>query len=297
MYVVQQYIPSVTLSADSVEVGDPLLVYVSAQTGDSLFSRNSVLAFQLTGSGDEHALLHSLSDSSPESSNDTAIVVESMPLDEGVWNVSGILLVDSTHIPLREPLSQLVVRVMDVDTTQSMQDIHKPYDGEFNLLHYWPEGLAVLGALALVVGAIVFARKRAQEPQNEISTPPVDPAAKVLERLNSVKERDLARTASSKTFFSEVSFALREYIEAVFDIPALEQTTDELKHAVQYHPAFTETVFQQLAELGMLADAVKFAKHETTAEQNIKQLQAAYSIAIALQEYVQRQNSQEDKHA
>lgn len=283
----------ISTTTQSVEVGDPLPIRIGSN--DSLLQQTDILGVFAENAHGGTSTFYTIQNGQT-ALDDSTFTVLTMPFDTGSWSLKGVVFGDSAQVIARQP-ALVRVSYMSIDTSESIKDIHAPVEGEFNILHYWPEGLALLLAVVGVVFGALYLRKR---PQPETKVEPakaVDPTKQAFNRLNAVKQENMAAAGQPKYFYSEVTNILREYIELAFEIQALEQTSAELLAAVRHHPAFQERSLLQLQKLCEVADAVKFAKHHTTTEVNEQQLQSAYSIVLALSEYVQhRANTSETTH-
>lgn len=141
--------------------------------------------------------------------------------------------------------------------TQSLRDIKPPLDIPQNLLPYILLGGLIL---AVIIGMVwLYIRKRHQtlplSPVEEVNTQP--PHEIALEQLK------ILETASydMETYHIRISFVIREYIEARFQIPALELTTTGILHQMtreQIGDLYVERIQQFLAN----CDKVKFTKYQ-----------------------------------
>ncbi len=140
---------------------------------------------------------------------------------------------------------------------QNLRDIKPPLDIPPNLLPY----ILLSGLiLAAIFGAIwIYLRKRRKSkvstPTEEVITRP--PHEIALEQLK------ILETASydMKTYYTQISFIIREYIAARFRIPALELTTAGLLQQMtreQIGDLYVERIRLFLAN----CDQVKFTKHQ-----------------------------------
>ncbi len=141
--------------------------------------------------------------------------------------------------------------------TQNLRDIKPPLDVPQNLLPYILLGGLIL---AVIVGIVwLYIRKRHQilppPPVEEINTrPPHEIAFEQLKILETTPY-------DMKTYHTKISFVIREYIAARFQIPALELTTTEILHQMtreQISDFYIERIQQFLAN----CDRVKFTKYQ-----------------------------------
>ena len=128
-------------------------------------------------------------------------------------------------------------------------------------------GLALLAA-ALIWLLVRWIRLRRQNRdffgKPVVKDPPHIVALRSLEKTRSQK---LWQTGKQKQFYTQVTDALRQYIAARYEVPALEQTSAEMFQDLEdkaIDPALTDS----LKELFTTADFVKFAKHAATDQEN-----------------------------
>ncbi len=133
--------------------------------------------------------------------------------------------------------------------------------GPIAIPYWWiPLAVAAGAALAIALGYAVYRYvKRARRARVK------SPSEVALERIDGAKA-SLA-TTSSAAFSSEVSDAVRAYLEAEFDLRATRQTTEEFLHglvlndttAVATHRAELEAFLEQ-------CDLAKFARLTVSSE-------------------------------
>ena len=128
-------------------------------------------------------------------------------------------------------------------------------------------GLALLAA-ALIWLLVRWIRLRRQNRdffgKPVVKDPPHIVALRSLEKTRSQK---LWQTGKQKQFYTQVTDALRQYIAARYEVPALEQTSAEMFQDLEdkaIDPALTDS----LKDLFTTADFVKFAKHAATDQEN-----------------------------
>jgi hypothetical protein len=160
----------------------------------------------------------------------------------------------------------LHVHSMAIDTTRGLTDIKMPYDAPVTLKEVTPY---ILGAI--LIGAILFLilysikRKKKNQPLFKLPVKPKEPPHVIaLRELDRIKGEKIWQKEKTKQYYSEVTGVLRNYIEDRFDIPAMEQTTDEILNSFKYRKDLLgEKAYQNLGQILTLADLVKFAKYKT----------------------------------
>lgn len=122
--------------------------------------------------------------------------------------------------------------------------------------------------VAVVLCAVLLAlwiRRRRRRPHLVPIVPPKPPHEVALAALTALEQARLPASGRIKEHYVRLSEILRRYLEnpSTFDIPALEQTTDEIRTDLTAR-AFAEEIVKRVVDLCDEADLVKFAKHEPT---------------------------------
>jgi Ca-activated chloride channel family protein len=123
-----------------------------------------------------------------------------------------------------------------------------------------------LGLLALL--AVIYALRRWYKNRNKVveappAPPPPKPAHLVAkEKLQNLEASDLLGRGQVNAYQTELTYILREYLEARYAIPALESTSDEIIQAMKSQDALPEGWTLRLRKMLETADLVKFAKAE-----------------------------------
>ena len=163
----------------------------------------------------------------------------------------------------------LAVNTIPIDTAT-----FQPYDikGQIRYPLTFKEVIPWVG-LTLLVAALIWLlvrwiRLRGQNRdffgKPVVKDPPHIVALRSLEKTRSQK---LWQTGKQKQFYTQVTDALRQYIAARYEVPALEQTSAEMFQDLEdkaIDPALTDS----LKDLFTTADFVKFAKHAATDQEN-----------------------------
>ena len=169
---------------------------------------------------------------------------------------------------------RLDVMTMPVDTaTFQPHDIKGQirYPVTFREVLPWILGvLALAGLIALVVWLIIrFARRN--NPEYIKKDPPHIIALRELDKYRGNK---LWAPEKQKVFYSGITDALREYINARYGISAMEMTTAEIFKDMKKTDA-PEDLVAEMRELFERADFVKFAKFTASEEENAAALPVA----------------------
>ncbi len=169
---------------------------------------------------------------------------------------------------------RLEVMTMPVDTAT-----FKPHDikGQIRypvtfkeLLPWIIGGLALAGLIALAVWLIIRFRRR-NNPEYIRKDPPHIIALRELDKYRGNK---MWAPEKQKAFYSGITDALREYIDARYGISAMEMTTAEIFKDMKHTDA-PEELLAEMKDLFERADFVKFAKFTASEEENASALPVA----------------------
>jgi hypothetical protein len=158
----------------------------------------------------------------------------------------------------------LQVFSMEIDTTRGPTDIKMPYGAPLTLKEVTPYifGVILIGAMIFF---LLYSIKRRKNNKPIFARPqkPKEPAHIVaIRELNRIKSEKIWQKGKTKQFYSEVTDALRTYIEDRFEIHAMEQTSDETIESFRVQKGLiSEKNFENLSQTLQLADLAKFAKY------------------------------------
>ena len=163
----------------------------------------------------------------------------------------------------------LAVNTIPIDTAT-----FQPYDikGQIRYPLTFKEVIPWVG-LALLVAALIWLLVRwirlSRQNRDFFGKPVVKdpPHIVALRSLEKTRSQKLWQTGKQKQFYTQVTDALRQYIAARYEVPALEQTSAEMFQDLEdkaIDPALTDS----LKDLFTTADFVKFAKHAATDQEN-----------------------------
>ncbi len=159
---------------------------------------------------------------------------------------------------LSDPLPVYVSGV-NVDASQGPKPIKPIIASESNNPLMWYIGAAfiVLGAGSFYYWWILQRRKRKSKRKKVI---PVKPPYQITkEKLEELDHEQLWQKGELDKYYLRLTYILREYVEAVLKVPALEITTIEMLKALKKKLTNTPLLDQLKRDL-LLADLVKFAK-------------------------------------
>lgn len=204
--------------------------------------------------------------------------VEITSFDTGYWAVPPFTFnVDGRNLETAPLLFE--VRGINVDEGGRPRDISPLYEPPLDLGHWlqqhWTWIAAGVALLGLIISAIIYFRKR-RKPKASTPSPVAQRPVheRFLELLDRIESEQLWQAGDHKAHQSQVTDAVRGYIEERYDIPALERTTDELAQAIRVTTLSPEQQ-QLLANMLRAADLVKFAKAVPSPAENEQLLRSA----------------------
>lgn len=177
----------------------------------------------------------------------------------------------------------LLVNTVTVDTAKGMYDVYPIYEVEYTFVEkatdfskqYWHWFLIV----ALLIVIFILYKKYKNRPVEYVEVPEIIIPAhiKALETLNLLKSKKAWEDENHKKYHSDLTDAVRQYLEDRFEIQALEQTTSEIIQDLQRSDIsvddklFLQKILQQ-------ADFVKFAKFKPTADDGLNALNKSFEF-------------------
>lgn len=151
-------------------------------------------------------------------------------------------------------LPQLLVQTSP--NAQRLRDIKPPYEVPPNLLPYIIFGIIILAVL--FGGAWLYIRKRKSAPPTPIEDGVIFPPHEIaMEKLNTLD----ATSSDMETFYTQISYIIREYISSRYNIPALELTTFGILLQMS-NEHIDEKHVKHLRDFLFECDIVKFTKYQ-----------------------------------
>lgn len=151
-------------------------------------------------------------------------------------------------------LPQLLVQTSP--NSSRLRDIKPPIEVPPNLLPFIILGIIILAVIIWTVW--LYLRKRKSAPPtpigNVISITPHEIALKQLDKLE-------ATTCDMETYHIEISYIIREYIAARYNIPALELTTIGVLQQMSIEQ-INEKHVNHIQEFLVNCDIVKFTEYQ-----------------------------------
>lgn len=174
----------------------------------------------------------------------------------------------------------LTIHTFEVDTAKAIFDIRAQKEVPYTFRELLPWLIGTIVFFALVLFAIYMIRRiKNKEPIFTVKEKPVDPPHIIaLNELDQLKASKLWQTDRVKEFHTKLTDILRNYIEVRFEVPALEQTSEEILNALKRCDINKKSTMDNLKQILHLADMVKFAKMKPLADENDLSLMNAYFI-------------------
>lgn len=199
------------------------------------------------------------------------------PFEAGEYHLPKLLarrVVDGQADTLEFEAQQMNVTTIQIDTaTFVFHDIKGQIRYPVTFKELLPWLLAGLGVAGLaVLGVILLRNSRRREEAGKPKDPPYVVALRKLDRYRGNKYWAADR---QKAFYSGVTDALKEYIDARFGVDAPEMTTAELFDALKHEKEVSPEMYNELKDLFERADFVKFAKMVVDDEENATVLPVA----------------------
>lgn len=173
----------------------------------------------------------------------------------------------------------LTVSLVNIDTTQTaIKDIKAPYEAPFTwdeVIPYILWGLLIIAVIAAIV--YVTWRLLHKKPIIPIAEKPKPiPHVVALQKLDALKERKLWQSNQAKKYYIELTEIIRQYIEDRFNIPAMEQVSEDTVVACRQNKEIPDDSITGLRQMLTLADLVKFAKWQPLPDENDVSMKHAY---------------------
>ncbi|HOT13770.1 MAG TPA: hypothetical protein PK252_03310 [Bacteroidales bacterium] len=174
----------------------------------------------------------------------------------------------------------LAVNTLQVKDPSKIADIKGVIEIPLTLkeiLAYTGIGLAILLAILLI--AYVIWRWKTHKPILGIFAKPAEPAHVIaLRELERIQREKLWQRGFIKEYYSGITDAVRTYIEARFEVPAMESTSEEIISRLKTIDVIEKSLITKLTEMFSLADLVKFAKMEPAPNENENIWAVAYDF-------------------
>lgn len=206
------------------------------------------------------------------------------PWDSGEFVIPGIALTAGTDTFRSSPLA-IKVYTADVDTMTTIHSWGPAVSQPRGFFDWVPDWIAdywwayVIG-LVLIAGGIaayILKRKGGLREALKPVVKPIPPYEKAIQQLEVLKQRQLCEKGQEKTYYTELTEILRQYLEGRFGINAMEMTTPQIKRAVRATVS-ADAAPGLMNEVLEMADYVKFAKLRPLPEDNVRAFNQAMTF-------------------
>lgn len=180
---------------------------------------------------------------------------------------------------LRTDSFEVVVETVQVDSARQIQPIKGLLEVPLTFRELLPYILGGVGILALGgLGYWLYRRwKRRQAQPTDTAEKLQLPHEKALANLEALEAQQLWQQGYIKEYHDQLTDIVRDYLERILEIRAMELTTSEIMEALANKPLSSEQQ-RQLRELFTMADMAKFAKAQPSSDENQRALSVAYQF-------------------
>ena len=317
-----QIISSVRTVSDSVYIGEPLQIYYEAKLSDNrllnnldfksfenIFSLNSALE-QDSSSFKADLEIENLDEynistkSFVRDGQGNYVFKDSFQIriwDTGVFELPhpDIATADST-VSVNYLQSPLVLvkypeNIINPDTSSIILPIEDIIVEEKNFKDYLWILYIILGLALLVLSMFLYKKlkkKKTDEPEEMIEVVVLPAHLRALDKLQHLGKEEPWKHDKVKQYQSDLSYIVREYLEARFKVPALESTTGEITRSLRQTDINTALI-PDFIDILRIADMVKFAKAKPTEDIHKSFLDKAIELIQATKENMSEEEEQQ----
>ncbi len=304
----QQFTAAAKLDTFQIEIGDQVYLKLSVVQQANRFVRFPNFKKQLIDGIDIIAIspIDTIAAKGNEHTLTQSILITSF--EDSLFNIPPFPFVSDADTVYSNSISfdvQMVsidsATISKIDTNQVLKifDIKSPIDKPWTfkefLKNYY---LYIIGFFVIIIlgflSYFIIKRYKENKPIFKISKPKEPAHVIALRELNILKERKLWQTGKEKTYYSELSYILREYLENRFGISTMERTSHELLEMIKHANLIEKERINELSEVLKMADLAKFAKFKPLANENDLNLKNAFSIVENTKLLVEEENQDTD---
>lgn len=180
----------------------------------------------------------------------------------------------------------ILVKGIAVDTTKEIKDIKPPLEVPFSVVEFLKENGIIIGGIVgvLLLAALAYYYLRNKKPTPKpVYVKPSRPAHEIaLEQLNLLEKEKLWQQGQVKTYHTQLTDIIRTYIEHRYNVPAMEQTTDEIISSLSH--LLPSSMVESLKTIFTTADLAKFAKMQPVSYENEASMKYAKEFVGATKE-------------
>jgi hypothetical protein len=200
--------------------------------------------------------------------------------DSGLYYIPPFIAIEQMDTVLSNSLMLKVFTVpVDSASVENLADIKEVLKPQF----VWSDYAYILYIL-LTMGALTlvgyYLWKYLKKKKETVVIPPellLPPDVAALQALDRIKQEKLWQQGREKEFYTQLTDALRNYIDRRYDIAAPEMTSSEIVTSLTAIKCEKSSV-SHLNQIFVIADLVKFAKFKPLADENDLSLSKAYTF-------------------
>ncbi|MDR3287033.1 MAG: hypothetical protein LBT27_06295 [Prevotellaceae bacterium] len=180
---------------------------------------------------------------------------------------------------------QFHVNTIPVDTlTYTMFDIKEQVRYPIMLDEVLLWVFIIVAAIAIIIlGIILYRRWKNKQPLFGKAKPKIPPHVLAFKELSLLKTEKLWQQGKVKLYYTRITDIIRKYIEDSFAIAAMEKTSDEILNEIKKNKIDKLYSFDKLREMFYTSDLVKFAKYQSTPDENETSFNTAYEFVTNTQ--------------
>jgi hypothetical protein len=199
--------------------------------------------------------------------------------DSALYYIPAYKLISGRDTFTTNPMSLKVI-TYTVDTAkQSIFDIKKVYSPPFDWAAFF-RMILIIALIIIALAAIVFVVwkyvLKKPIPFIEKGTVALRPHQKAIQDLDHISAQKLWQHGREKEYYTRLTAVIREYMEARFNIAALEMTSAEILEEALMIETEYPAAYDSLKKLLQVGDLVKFAKWHPVPEENDLSLNICY---------------------
>lgn len=278
----QARLAQVELDSTVCVIGGQVNMYITAQNdeGDILFP-----SFNDTLNSDIEVLSGPVIDTLNENNSKKIKATYTLTcFEDSLYSIAQLPVVMQQDTVWTNPVSIRFIQPFEIDTTKlALFDIKPPIAPPF----YW-KGYALAAALILcIIGLLVaiwllFRKFFVKDVVIEKIPPQVrrrNAYDVAIGELNRIKdEKRWQQQGQQKIYHSEVTDALRQYIDDLYDIGCMEMPSSEILAHMKTLLKNNSEAYSELNSILNIADLVKFAKYNALPDENENVLNSAYDF-------------------
>lgn len=193
-------------------------------------------------------------------------------------------------------LSLKVIQPFVIDTaSQQITDIKDVLKPRLSLLYILKKLLPWIAAFWLIIVVTiltVYFIKRKKKKADIIAAFTEPPYVIALRKLEGIRIDKAWAQGRYKEYYTAITDVLREYIGNIYDLPAMEMTSDEIITHLSFIKNEHSTAYASLRQVLQLADLVKFAKWVPLPEENENSL--SWAVMFVNQTKTEEEKKEDD---